>query len=150
MFCPRVFTVSGAALLLSACLGPRLPSVDSEPTPAAQESRATGALVLPGGDLTNYTGLLDALAGRLPMMRVWRSQGCPTVTLRGRSSIVGPSDPRVYVDGQPAADTCILDMLSPRDVERVEVYPSGKTSRPGYFTDPNGLILVFSRRATDG
>jgi hypothetical protein len=44
-------------------------------------------------------------------------------------------------------NTCILDQLNPEDVERLELYPTGMTPRPGYFADADGLILVFMRRA---
>ncbi|HEX5437080.1 MAG TPA: Plug domain-containing protein [Gemmatimonadaceae bacterium] len=90
--------------------------------------------------------LLRVLAARVPDMQVTPTANCPEITLRGANNIVGPSNPRIYVDGQPAANTCILDALNTEDVQRVEIYPSGMTSRSGYFNDGNGLILVFLKQ----
>jgi hypothetical protein len=55
------------------------------------------------------------------------------------------TNPHVYVDGTRTTDTCILETLRAEDVERIEVYPQGFTTRPGYGTHANGLILVFMR-----
>jgi len=49
------------------------------------------------------------------------------------------------VDGARATDTCVLESLRATDIGRVEVYPQGFTSRPGYRTHAEGLILVFMR-----
>jgi hypothetical protein len=71
------------------------------------------------------------------------SQPCPSVQLRGRKSLYGSSDPVVYVDGTRTVNSCVLEMLSTWDINRVEVYPMGVSNRPGYAANPNGLILVF-------
>jgi len=42
-----------------------------------------------------------------------------------------------------ATDTCILESLRAQDVESVEIYPMGFTTRPGYASHAHGLILVF-------
>jgi hypothetical protein len=90
--------------------------------------------------------LLDVLHRRLPNLQIDATADCPEVFLRGRSSIMNASNASIYVDGQRAANTCILESLYAFDLERVEVYPMGVTSRPGYFSDADGLILVFLRR----
>ncbi len=51
------------------------------------------------------------------------------------------------MDGTRALDTCILGMLRAGDVRRVEIYPMGVTTRPGYSPHSHGLILVFLREA---
>jgi hypothetical protein len=61
------------------------------------------------------------------------------------NSVPGITDPLVYLDGTRTRDTCILEQLRATDVERVEIYPMGVTTRPGYSTHPHGLILVFMR-----
>jgi hypothetical protein len=71
---------------------------------------------------------------------------CPEVYLRGRSSLESASDASIYVNGQRAANTCVLEILYSFDLESVEIYPMGVTSRPGYVSDPDGLILVFMRK----
>lgn len=91
--------------------------------------------------------LLDAMIGRVPGFRVASAASCPAVTLRGRvNTAPGITDPLVYVDGARALDACVLEMLRARDVERVEVYPMGVTTRSGYQGNANGLILVFTRQ----
>jgi hypothetical protein len=111
-------------------------------------SRERGALVLTGPALTDGPGsVLAAMAGKVPNLRVRHpaQRQCPEITLRGQGSIHGISNPHVYVDGTRTTDTCILETLRTYDVERVEVYPQGFTTRPGYATHAPGLILVFMR-----
>ena len=69
------------------------------------------------------------------------SYASPTEPIEGRTPIV-------YVDGARAIDTCILESLRTQDVESVELYPMGFTSRPGYASHAHGLILVFLLGAT--
>ena len=135
-----------SAVVLTGCLGSA--PVDSEGTTMSKRSRVGTAIVIAGEQLWSQSGdLMTVVKNRVASMQIRRSRNdpCPEIVIRGRKSIQGPSDPKIYVDGTPAANTCILEMLTPTNVERVEVYPSGISRRPGYFTDPNGLILVFSR-----
>lgn len=67
--------------------------------------------------------------------------------LRGNDSVTGSSDPDIYVDGTRTVDTCPLVNLQASSVGRVEIYPQGVTSRPGYFSSGHGLILIFLQRA---
>ena len=107
---------------------------------------ATGT-VLSGRDLHEHGGtLLAFLYTRVSGMSVdFAQQPCPRVQLRGRKSLIGSTDPIVYVDGARTANSCVLEMLSTRDLDRVEIYPMGVSNRPGYEAHPNGLILVFVR-----
>ena len=36
-----------------------------------------------------------------------RTDGCPQITLRGRNSVNGNSNPVIYVDGNRTGNTCI-------------------------------------------
>jgi hypothetical protein len=107
-----------------------------------------GAVILTGSALSDGPGtVLAAMSGKVPNFRVQRRAGrCPEITLRNSVSFQ-PVDvsPHVYVDGTRSTDTCILETLRADDVQRVEVYPQGFTTRPGYGTHANGLILVFMR-----
>lgn len=87
--------------------------------------------------------VLDVLRYRVPGMKVSPTDDCPEVTLRGKSTIVTSSNPAIYVDGERAANTCILAMLSTFHLARVEVYPGG-IPPAGYLTNPYGVILIFS------
>jgi hypothetical protein len=107
----------------------------------------TGGIVLSGTALVNAPGsLIAAMSGKVPNFRVRRHRGdCPDVTLRGHVSLQHTNNPHVYVDGTRSTDTCVLETIRTDDVERIEVYPRGFTTRPGYGTHAAGLILVFMR-----
>jgi len=107
-----------------------------------------GGVILTGSALTDGPGtVLATMSGKVPNFRVQRRMGrCPEITLRNSVSFQSVDvNPHVYVDGTLTTDTCILETLQSGDVERVEVYPQGFTTRPGYGTHANGLILVFMR-----
>jgi hypothetical protein len=133
-------------VLASACATFRQSGsrADDAPSGVTQEK---GAIVLTGAALTDGAGfVLGALTGKVPNMRVRTYTGeCPQITLRSHVSFEGIVNPHVYVDGTRATDTCILETIRTNDVERVEVYPQGFTTRPGYGTHAHGLILVFLR-----
>ncbi len=106
-----------------------------------------GGIVLTGSALLDGDGsLLSTMKGKIPSFRVQQGlEVCPEISLRGQASFSGFINPDVYVDGTRANDTCVLETLSSRDVDRVEVYPMGFTLRPGYRMHAEGLILVFLR-----
>jgi hypothetical protein len=122
-----------------------------EPEPEAQSengvSLSSGAVVLEGSTLKDGSGsVLAAMTGKVPNFRVRRTaNSCPEISLRSNVNFNGFVNPHVYVDGTRATDTCILESLRADDVNRVEVYPLGFTTRPGYGTHSHGLILVFMR-----
>jgi hypothetical protein len=106
------------------------------------------ARVFVGDDLHRESlTLLDFLRHRFSNMQVaYGSGSCPEIYLRGRSSIHSAPNPSIYVDGNRATNTCILSDLTTVDLERVEIYPSGIPGRPGYFANPDGVIIVFTRK----
>lgn len=106
-----------------------------------------GAVVLTGAALTDGSGsVLATMAGKVPNLRVRRPpSGCPEISLRSFVTFESVHNPHVYVDGTRATNTCILDSINTQDVVRVEVYPQGYTTRPGYASHAAGLILVFMR-----
>ena len=108
-----------------------------------------GAIIISGVALDDGPGsIISALRGKVPSLRVQRPSGaaCPKIILRNFATFEGGVNPHVYVDGTRTNDTCILDTLRTQDVESVEVYSMGFTSRPGYSPHAHGLILVFMRR----
>ena len=145
---------SAAALLLSlaaACGAPvrgpvpkvsATPVVEADSVPSGQRG---GAIVFNAGDLSSGGSLLEALAGRVPSMRVSRSDGCSRVAFRGSQSVTGSSEAHVWVDGNAASNSCILELLRRWDVHRVEIYPSGLVPRRGYPASATGSILVFTK-----
>lgn len=111
----------------------------------------TGAVILTADALQADVSLtvFDAIRRAMPQLQVtdWTLNQCPVIILRGKDSVAGSSDPDVYVDGTRTTDTCPLTTLQAIQADRVEVYPQGVTSRPGYPSRGHGLILVFLRRA---
>ncbi len=145
---PKRLTVSVLSLLLAACASPR---AEEDLAPSEDEGGVTsrnGAIILSGSTLDDGRGsLLDAMRGKVPNLRIHRSSGqCPQISLRSHVTFETVVEPHVYVDGTRATDTCILESLRGQDVDMVEIYPMGFTTRPGYATHAHGLILVFMRR----
>lgn len=131
-------------LAIAGCGGRRAPDTEASPGVAFEG----GAIILDMVALgEGPRSLLAAMSGKVPNFRVRRpyASQCPEITLRGTTSVHQVSNPHVYVDGTRTTDTCILDTLRSDDVERVEVYPQGFTTRPGYGPHGPGLILVFMR-----
>jgi hypothetical protein len=106
-----------------------------------------GGIVITGRALQDGPGtVLAAMSGKVPSMRVHRTgDACPEIMLRNTVNFKGVVNPQVYVDGTRTTDTCVLDTLRTNDVDRVEVYPLGFTTRPGYARHAHGLILVFMK-----
>lgn len=144
----------GTALLVSAGIvaacGPLRRSPETaQPADRSADgvSSTSGATIITGAALEDGPGpLLPAMVGKVPNMRIHHRGGqCPEIILRSHVSFHGVVNPHVYVDGTRAGDTCILETLRASDVQRVEVYPLGFTTRPGYGMHAQGLILVFMR-----
>jgi hypothetical protein len=137
--------IPGVALVLAGCAARSTAMADERGDGVQFEH---GAVILTGRSLTDGPGtVLAAMSGKVPNLKVRRQIGqCPQLILRGHSSFVeGIENPHVYVDGTRSTDTCILETLRTDDVVRVEVYPQGYTTRPGYAPHSAGLILVFMR-----
>lgn len=146
----RNVTATLAALALTGCLGTAPHGTESSYFEPESRTAPSNATVIRGSVLRSGGQLLDALVSRVSNMRVRRSStfgDCPVISIRGQKRLMGPSEPLVYVDGTRAVNTCILNQMRADDVDRVEVYPMGVTSRPGYQSHAHGLVLVFSRRA---
>jgi hypothetical protein len=135
----RTVTLAAACLLMGV-------SVPGCATSAGgPEGRRSSATVLTGTQLVDAgPTLLEALASRVMNLSVNRREGrCPALILRGEKTVHGRRGATVYLDGTRLGDTCILSQISTRDVERVEVYPSGSAADPRYVADASGLIVIF-------
>jgi hypothetical protein len=67
---------------------------------------------------------------------------CPRIQFRGQSSIQNEPQPSIYVDGTLMLDTCIITQMSSMEIDFIEVYPSGFSSRPGVQRNPGGVIYI--------
>jgi hypothetical protein len=140
-----------AACALLRCSTARPFDRSTEPGGRPRPSATAGAVIISGQALSADPGLtvLDAIRRAMPQLRVtdWTSNHCPLLQLRGKDSVTGKSEPDVYVDGTRTADTCPLVTVQAAEARRIEVYPLGVTSRPGYPASGHGLILIFVERA---
>lgn len=138
--------VAMAAALTASCTGGRGGS-SGQSGARGGVTMENGGVVLTGATLEDGRGnVLSTMQGKVPGFRYRRQRGeCPRITLRNNVSYGDFGNPHVYVDGTRATDTCILDSVRTEDVERVEVYALGVTTRAGYATHPYGLILLFMR-----
>ena len=110
-------------------------------------SSRAGGTVISGAALQDGTGsVLDAMRGKVPSLKIQRYRGqCPKIALRNDATFQTVVEPHIYVDGARATDTCILESLRTHDVDRIEIYPTGVSGRPGYLSHAHGLILLFMR-----
>jgi len=91
--------------------------------------------------------LLTILQDHVRGMSVNQSSECPHIVLRGGMGRSQAAEALVYVDGQRFSDTCVLESINLETLASIEVYPSGVTQRPGYFSNSGGLILLFTKLA---
>jgi hypothetical protein len=145
-----IASLPALALLVLGCATSRAFDRTTEPGGQPLGNTTTNMVVLTGDALKADVGwtVLDAIRRAMPALQVtdWTATNCPVLVLRGRDSVVGNSDPDVYVDGTRTTDTCPLTTLQAIQTSRVEVYPQGVTSRPGYPSRGHGLILIFMER----
>jgi hypothetical protein len=131
--------VAAALLASSGCAGA---------APGGASNGIGNAIVIGDESFGSAAGsILTVLKTHIRSMSVAPTDGCPHILLRpGRSQ---SAEALIYIDGQRMSDTCILDGLNLEAIQRVEVYPSGVTQRPGYRTNAGGLILVFTKNGPD-
>lgn len=113
------------------------------PGEEARERRAAGEsrYALTAAEIPDHTplGLGELIAQRMPGVRHERRPGCSV--LHTRDGVVG----LVVVDGQRFEDTCVLDLVLPGDVERVELLP-GLTASARYGRAAAGGVLVITTK----
>jgi len=139
-------------LLVLGCATSRPFDRSTEPGGKPLPPTTAGSVILTGEALSADPGrtVLDAIRRAMPQLHIsgWSQYNrCPVVELRGKDSVVGSSNPDVYVDGTRTVDTCPLVTLQAMEARRVEVYPLGVTARPGYPSSGHGLILIFVQRS---
>ncbi len=143
----------GALLVLAAgCRTSRAYDRANDPGGRPLSPTTTGSLIITGRALSADPSrtVLDVIRHAMPQLRItgWTPYTrCPLLELRGKDSLAGSNDPDVYVDGTRTTDTCPLVQIPAVQTQRVEVYPLGMTSRPGYPSSGHGLIIIFSARA---
>ena len=117
------------------------------PATRAATPRAGGSIELRREELGTGVSLLTSLDERVVGLGVVRGgSGCPIVSMRGRRTLGATEQPAVYVNGARVHDTCLLDLIPTREVERVRVFRGAAgASAPGMIATPAGLIVVETR-----
>lgn len=144
------------ALVAGCRIGPALVPDAAQPAPTARPAVSdakcdliTEAQVL---RLAPGANLIDVLRTRVPGLQVntgdWRSASASSNGLRGNNSLVGPSEPLIFLDGvrlpQPGG-IGTLELIDPLDVERVEILP-GPAATTHYGTGAsNGVVLIYTK-----
>lgn len=137
--------LAASVLFGSACAGHRLRPTISPSSQPSEFRRNTHAVVLEHGQLAiGNPDLVSTLRSRVGALKVDETGNCRTLVLRRNPAGLRPRSLLVYVDGQRAADSCIIGMINPRDVERVEVYAHGVPPAP-YHSNSGGVLLIFTR-----
>jgi len=102
--------------------------------------------------LASGSNLIDVLRSRIPGLQVstadWRSPSASSLGLRGQNSLIGPSEPLIFVDGlrlpQPGG-IGQLEFINPLDVDRIEILP-GPAATTYYGTGAsNGVVLIYTQ-----
>ncbi len=108
------------------------------------------------------TSAIDALAGRVTGAQVSKSSGTPGagtfVTLRGRKSIAGSSEPLYVVDGVIIDNSYTFDPngskqlgnraidINPQDIESIEVLKGASAAAMYGSLAGNGVILITTKK----
>jgi TonB-linked SusC/RagA family outer membrane protein len=90
------------------------------------------------------------IAGKLPGLAVTQPSGNPTsgaqIQLRGRTTIQGPTNPLILIDGVPGG----LQTVAPEDIEAISVLKDGSASAIYGTRASNGVILITTKRHAGG
>lgn len=110
---------------------------------------------------------IDAISGRVPGVQVTRNSGTPGagtyVTIRGRKTISGSSEPLYVVDGVLIDNTMITDQnfqsgevqlanraidINPADIESMEILKGAAAAALYGSLAANGVVLITTKKGT--
>lgn len=118
-----------------------------------QKKLITGATVqVKGDDISklNTVSAIGALQSQTPGVNIVKSNGKPgegfKVTVRGLGT-VGNSNPLYIIDGVPGGD---ISLLSPSDIETVDVLKDAASAAIYGARAANGVILVTTKQGKKG
>jgi TonB-linked SusC/RagA family outer membrane protein len=90
------------------------------------------------------------IAGKIPGLAVVTPTGNPTagsqITLRGRTTLQGPANPLILVDGVPGS----LETVAPQDIQAITVLKDGSAAAVYGSRASNGVILITTKRHAGG
>ncbi len=93
--------------------------------------------------VSRYHDIFDYIAANVPgVMIVRNNYDTPRIIIRGIKTIMGNSDPLIYVDGVETNDISMIDIVS---VAHVSVLKGPECATYG-ARGANGVILIRTRR----
>lgn len=117
-----------------------------------------------GKDVANVVSpsAIDAISGRVPGVSVTRNSGTPGagtfITMRGRKSILGSSEPLYVVDGIVIDNSSLYDGsgaiqfsnratdINPQDIESIEILKGASAAAIYGSQAANGVVLITTKR----
>lgn len=99
-------------------------------------------------DLESARSIIDVLRTRVPGLAVINTPDGISLRIRGEHSLRGDQNPLIIIDGMVAGfdGGRVLTMLSPRDVERVDVLKDASTTGMYGVRGANGVIIITTKR----
>ena len=118
-----------------------------------QREDITGAVASVTSDQFNEGPAKDAatlIAGKVPGLSVTTASGDPTagteINLRGVTTISGPRNPLILVDGVPGD----LQTVAPQDIASIDVLKDGSAAAIYGSRASNGVILITTKKYKGG
>ncbi len=118
-----------------------------------QREDITGAVASVTSDKFNEGPAKDAaslIAGKVPGLSVTTASGDPRagteINLRGVTTISGPRNPLILVDGVPAD----LQTVAPQDIASIDVLKDGSAAAIYGSRASNGVILITTKKYQGG
>ncbi len=118
-----------------------------------QREDITGAVASVTSDKFNEGPAKDAaslIAGKVPGLSVTTASGDPTqgteINLRGVTTISGPRNPLILVDGVPGD----LQTVAPQDIASIDVLKDGSAAAIYGSRASNGVILITTKKYQGG
>jgi TonB-linked SusC/RagA family outer membrane protein len=118
-----------------------------------QREDITGAVASVTSDKFNEGPARDAaslIAGKVPGLSVTTASGDPTqgteINLRGVTTISGPRNPLILVDGVPGD----LQTVAPQDIASIDVLKDGSAAAIYGSRASNGVILITTKKYQGG
>jgi len=107
----------------------------------SKTAKSVDRLVVKENEVCQYANMYDYLQSRVPGVNVEGNR----IIIRGVTSIYGPTDPLLIVNGAPVSD---LDFLNPQDVSTVDVLKGPEASI--YGTDgANGVLIITTKKGNE-
>jgi TonB-linked SusC/RagA family outer membrane protein len=121
---------------------------------SVKKSNLTGAVAsvkMSDIPVVTTTSVSDLLTGRIPGLSIMQTSADPTgdydVLIRGATSTNASNSPLYVVDGFPGAD---ISIISPNDIESVEVMKDASATAIYGARAANGVILINTKKGKSG